>query len=336
MKKSCNVLLSVGLLWAMSLFLGGCTCGFDCSSDDDDSTDPVSMTLLFAGGPVGELQEVNLEVDRIDFMDGNTVIASIDTFSIADPQISDGAELLVDLLQILPSTGLIVENNLSFSPDFLSINIYLTGTSSTVIDEDGASFDIVLTDNVIQLNARSFSSGNQEFVIDFRLARSLQFNEATGNYRIEQDEVLLVNTATTGTITGLVDPDLFDTTDACDEKSIREEGNRLYLYEGDLAADQLGELQSDGADNAPYAVTVPVLNTNGEYEYAFGFIPVDNAYTLAFACDAQEDDPETIDNILIPQPVDQRVVITEENTDFNNNGETLTCDFEIDELCIDP
>ena len=336
MKKNCNVLLSACLLWVMSVSLGGCTCGFDCSSDDDASTDPVSMTLLFAGGPVGELREVFIEVDRIDFMDGNTVMASIEEFNITDPEIDDGDLLSLDLLTLNTADGLVIDSDLSFTPDFLTIAIHLTGNNATVLDEDGMSSDIVITDNVIQLDGRTFNSGSQRFVIDFRLARSLLRNASNNQYRIDENEVLLINTATTGTISGNVDPDLFDDP-ACDDKSDPLEGNRLYLYEGVLAADQLEELQSEGSTTgSPYAVTVPVQNSSGAYEYAFGFVPVDGAYTLAFACDAAEDDPESIDDINVPEPETQLVVITEDNTDFDNNGETLTCDFEPDETCITP
>jgi len=84
MKKSCNVLLALCLLLTSLLLGSGCTCGFDCSSDDDDSVQPVSITLRFAAGQVGEFKEVMIVVDRIEFLSDNTVVAEVDRFTIAD------------------------------------------------------------------------------------------------------------------------------------------------------------------------------------------------------------------------------------------------------------
>ena len=56
--------------------------------------------------------------------------------------------------------------------------------------------------------------------------------------------------------------------------------------------------------------------------YMFAYLPA-GAYTLAFSCDATDDDPDFDDNILIPSPEDQLVEVS------TSAGEQWTCDFGV-------
>lgn len=328
MKKLWNAAATLALLLATGPWLGGCTCGFDCSSDDDDEAAPVLLTLRFGAGQIEPIKEVVLSIDRIELRGSAGTLLTVDNFTIPSLQANGDGVFAVDLLTLDAASGVAVFTDQAFAPGFVtSIDIYLDSTApddSYVLDENDQRLPLAVTDNRLRISGREFLAGERDFAIDFHLASALRRN-ASNSYRLEADQFRLVNADLSGTITGTVDPDLFETTADCEEKSEPTEGNRVYLYEGTLTADALGELQS-GGDNTPYSVAVP-MGSGDNWRYTFGFIPTGD-YTLAFACDAQDDDAQDVDNIVIPQPGDQVVSRT-----LDNSGDTVFCDFEPDTVC---
>lgn len=56
----------------------------------------------------------------------------------------------------------------------------------------------------------------------------------------------------------------------------------------------------------------------------FSYLPAGD-YTLAFSCDAADDDPDFDDDIIIPSPEDQLIEVSPAA------GERWACDFDIPE-----
>ena len=69
---------------------------------------------------------------------------------------------------------------------------------------------------------------------------------------------------------------------------------------------------------APY--TSQTVNSDGSYD--IGYLPA-GAYTLAFSCEAENDDPEIYDGIVIPSPSTERIEIT------LSEGESKSCNLPI-------
>ena len=61
--------------------------------------------------------------------------------------------------------------------------------------------------------------------------------------------------------------------------------------------------------------------------YLFSYLPAGD-YTLAFSCDAIEDDPDFNDGIVVPSPEDVFIEVS------TSPGEDWACDFGLpDDLC---
>ncbi len=136
-------------------------------------------------------------------------------------------------------------------------------------------------------------------------------------------------------MSGLVDSNLFDTVAPCNEKTDPLAGNRIYLYKGfDTATDSLADVFTTASTVAPpskaiapFAVGTLLENQlTGNWEYAFGYLPAGD-YTLAFACDAEDDDAVEYNGLLIPLPEGQRykITLTESKKSVCNLAEGASC-----------
>ena len=83
-------------LFLAALVLNGCSCGFDCSSDDDE-TGPSLLTLGFSDALPEDLKEVVLEVDSIVLERFSEDDVPINSFSI-EGQDPNQPNFQIDLL----------------------------------------------------------------------------------------------------------------------------------------------------------------------------------------------------------------------------------------------
>lgn len=150
-------------------------------------------------------------------------------------------------------------------------------------------------------------SNDQTYIIEFDLRQSMTYNPGSDRYILKPRGVRIVEANASSTITGTVDLAYYNALEPCASKTDSEAGNVLYLYEGHdldptLLADQLDpDLGSNQISNelVPYSsITVDNL---GQYELAF--VEPGN-YSLVFSCIAEDDDPDTFDNLTIPAPDD--------------------------------
>ena len=117
----------------------------------------------------------------------------------------------------------------------------------------------------------------------------------------------MVDVETAASISGVVDSALFNGNDTspCNGKENVNVGNVIYLYQGHgLEVDNLADnFDSDVDDSAADTAIAPyaseIVAADGSYEIAY-LAP--GNYTLAFTCEAEEDDSELLDGIAIPSP----------------------------------
>lgn len=332
--QRCVYLLLAGLLSAPLLLLQGCGCGFDCNNDDDDDDGPALLTLSFSDALPEDLSEVVIELDTITLRrtGGNEVI---DTFTTDAGEVNS---LTIDLLEYRGVDRLkVLEDYEIATGNYSAIELeILDGDSNfSYVMETGSDQQLQLdtTDN-FALQGFTARSGQQEYVIEFGLARALSQPDEE-RYLLSTEGVMVLNYASAATLRGQVDPELFNSDSTCSDKEDSQVGNRLYLYQAqDLDEETLVDVFTSASDNpppgdatAPFAVTdVFGSDRSGVWEYIFGYLPAGD-YNLAFACDSAGDDPVDYDELDIPLPIEQVYPLTLQE------ASTTTCNITPEKDC---
>ncbi|MEZ5504118.1 MAG: DUF4382 domain-containing protein [Halioglobus sp.] len=315
MKISSKIGLAL-LLGPLLLPLGGCGCGFDCNNNGNDSN-PALLTLGLSDAVPEDLKQVVIRVDKITFKRTGAEDVVVDRFTIDELGLVDVDTFQVDLLKYQGVNQLRVIQNLSLDPgtySAVSITIIADGINNSYVQEDNDLLKaITVTGGVLNLPGMQLASGAQPFTIEFSLAQALQ--ATTAEYRLSATGIRVENNLTAATLSGKVDSQLFNSVTPCSEKATPTAGNRVYLYKGTgIASSRLADVYTSASVTtppanavAPFAVASLVVNPlTGNWEYASGFVPA-GTYTLAFACDTQNDDAVEYNGltITIPLPVDQ-------------------------------
>ncbi len=324
--------LTPAIAVALLLSLGGCTCGFDCSSDEDDNG-PALLSLGVSDALPEELDEVEVVIDSITLRGSGVEDVEITDFTVDALSVANAETLPVDLLEYPGSKQLLVIEDLAVAAgEYSSVEIVVDPAGSHVLESSGEQLPLTVAGSVLRLGGIRVPAGSSTFTVEFELARAL---EARGDeYRLGTEGIRIVNNAGSARLRGTVDNTLFDSVSPCDAKTDPLAGNRVYLYRGsDLADEDLADVFRTGGGApegaiAPYAVAavLPPAGLDQEWRYEFGFLPPDD-YTLAFACDTTEDDPLDWDDLQIPLPASQLYRIN------LASGETADCDLSDDATC---
>jgi len=335
MPSPLKYLVALPLLALLPLLHGCDTCGFNCSDDNDDN-EPASLTLSFSDAPLEDLKEVVIEVERIEFRrsEGDDLVVEMFDLSTSAGANSFQIDLLMftgrNSFEVL--TGLTVEADF-YNEIFIGINTDENANTSYVLDDEDMQRVLRVNEDSggLTLEGRQIDADNENITVEFGLARALKFNANDDSYTLDEEGIVLVDETLASSLGGTVDEDLFDAVDECSVvDGDATVGNRVYLYEGtDLDREALADVFTANADNsagriAPYAASTLRDESLG-WQFTFGFLPSGN-YTLAFSCNAEEDDARTIDDITVPLPDNQIIEVsldTQQNIicRFNFEGE---------------
>ena len=142
--------------------------------------------------------------------------------------------------------------------------------------------------------------GIADFTVDFDLRKSVHDPVGRPDFTL-RPTLRLVNNLEVGSISGTVDSALV--TDAsCTNGPNHDMGNAVYLYAGSGAV-----VDDEGSAAPPLASALVTLDTDsGEYRYTIGFV-AEGPYTVAFSCQAADDDPTTDDAIAFVGAADVSV-----------------------------
>jgi hypothetical protein len=325
------------LLLALLTTLGGCGCGFDCNSDDDKG--PASLTLGFSDESLDALKQVVIEVDSISFRRSGVADVVVDSFTIDALGLEDAASFQINLLDYIGRNRLLVIEDLELeAATYSSVLVTLLDGDvnlSYVQESDDDLQPLNQQGTGLSLPGFTLSSGAEDYTIEFSLAQSLRYQTASEDYLLTTEGIRVEDTDAAASLSGRIDTSLFDTVSPCDAKADPLAGNRVYLY-GDIGLSdaQLVDVYTDGSSNtppgiaqAPFAVaTLFEEAATATWQYVFGYLPA-GAYTLAFSCDAAEDDPVDFDGISVPLPADQTYEIELEA------GESAICDLAASASC---
>lgn len=330
MRQYLMTLAAAALLLSGTLFLGGCSCGFDCNNDDSRGT--TVLTLGFSDALPEDLKQVVIEVDSISFRRIGAEDVVVDSFTIPSLGLASVDTFQVDLLQYRGRNQLEVISDLELeSRTYSEIRISVLGgdvNRSYVQLEDDTLVPLSASGGVLVVPGATFARSDQAYTVEFSLAQSLRAEASASRYLMSATGIRLENNATASSLSGRVDSSLFDSVAPCSEKDVPTQGNRLYLYQGSPAAgSRLGDVFTSNSSTPipadvrqPFAVASLVLNSlTANWEYVFGFLPAGD-YTLAFACNTAADDSVNYNDLVVPQPSDQVYPITLEE------GATLVCD----------
>jgi hypothetical protein len=132
------------------------------------------------------------------------------------------------------------------------------------------------------------AGGSADFTIDFDLRKSVNKSQGQGNcqdvYKLKP-ALRIVDNTSVGSIAGTVSQNLINDL-SCTT------GNAVYVFQGaNVPPDDV-----DGVPPDPVTSAIVKLNDSGEYSYRAAFLNSGD-YTIAFTCQAEDDDPEAGDNL---------------------------------------
>ncbi|MDX1734712.1 MAG: DUF4382 domain-containing protein [Halioglobus sp.] len=328
---------AAALLYASLAALGGCTCGFDCSSDDEESGSRAVLDLRLSDASPEDLKEVVIDIESITLQRGGGDDVEIERFSVPRLGISNEDNVPVDLLQFRGENSVLLVDDLEIdADDYNDIVIAIRvddPNNSYVLEDDDTLRELTVSGGRLVLPGVRLTEGDENLTIEFDLALSLRYEAASERYRLTSDGVRVVDNTRGATLAGSIDTELFDR-GVCDDKIDPEQGNRVYLYEGHgLDAGGLADVhRSDSARNIPADAVAPIAvasvfsGNSDTWRYEFGALAPGN-YTVAFSCDTEDDDARDYDGITVPLPAEQ---LYEVRLDSNS---AVFCDIEDDSNC---
>jgi len=275
---------------------------------------PVSIAVSDAA--VGDLDAVVITIDRITLnRPGEDVV--IDSFP-DDAGGEDTDTITVDLLKLQGTDYKIIVEEIDLNVgkyQNVRLSIIDDDIDLSYVDETGGGRKpIKVPSGELKLGGFQVNAGGPHvFVLEFPLTQAMTYNPGPDRYILKPRGVRIVDLERAALIEGIVDSSLFDGEEACALKPDATLGNVVYLYKGhDLDRVALGDVFDPDLDPvAANTLIEPYTSENvaEDGSYLIAYLPADD-YTLAFSCDAEDDDPDVNDGIVIPLPMDQWVEIS--------------------------
>lgn len=196
----------------------------------------------------------------------------------------------------------------------LHVNASQDGVNDSFIQlNDGSEHELYIpsgSQSGLKINSgfELIESQDLHLMIDFDLRKSVVLSN--NEYKL-RPTLRMVNMQDVEHISGSIDAALL-TAGHCSDLN-PETGNAVYLFEGhDIAADDI-----DNNNSGPVTSAAVNLNAeNGLYEYTLAFMPP-GEYTLAFTCQADDDNPEDNDTIVFSYSENITVETAEDSPAIN-------------------
>ncbi|MER0335095.1 DUF4382 domain-containing protein [Vibrio vulnificus] len=287
---------------AAALLLAG------CGGSDGGKTANVSFYVSDA--PVDSAQSVSVGFTQVELVDneGNSVFLDVVPSTGVDYQ-------KIDLLDYQGTDSVLM---VSTQPvpvgSYKELILHVTNENGVnyVIDDNGQQ-PLKQPSNKLKLGSFDVTSeAVQLYTIEFDLRQSLVMRGNLGSnngYILKPHGVSIVSNASAVSISGNVDDNLLTGDESCTADSQAF----IYLYEGeghdsanliDLVDEDDPEFDSQNPvpENAVKPIASAGLDENNNY--AFGFLN-SGTYTVAFSCNAGDDNPIQYDGTAIPLPTGQ-------------------------------
>ncbi|ROV61835.1 DUF4382 domain-containing protein [Vibrio ponticus] len=312
-KRLMILTVSLATLWG---------CGSD--SDSGSSTKTTPVTLAVSDAPIDDVSEVVVVYSKVAFLpigggapiifdvfkqdeNGNPVDEVGDplppgaspiplSVNLFDFQGSESKELIENQIIPVGDYKLCVFANDGNHPEYSSyvVNSNTSTKQSLTVKGDGncpqgvgemENAGVLFFNDTFSVNEQ-----NNDFVLEFDLRRGLKEDTSVGtDYTIQRTSVSLINTVTTGNITGEV---MLPVYGACevDSPSANGHAHAVYLYSGVVEQANMGTFAGTGV--MPIAAANVVSEDEGAtYRYEFGFVEP-GTYSVGYTCTANDDSEE--------------------------------------------
>ena len=148
------------------------------------------------------------------------------------------------------------------------------------------------------------SSGVVDYTVDFNLRQAITCPPGHAPACMLKPALRLVDNTSVGNIQGVVSNTLVP--DGC--------APGVYLYHGDVTApEDMNSSAPAGDANQPLGSKVPVATSQPPYYYQFTFLEP-GTYTLAFTCEAAQDNPDQADSAVKFTPVKSGIMVSANQT----------------------
>jgi hypothetical protein len=335
--RNYNYLLGSFLLLVLAACGGG---GSGGGSDGGGATAPGTVSFGLSDAPIDDLSKVVITIDGIELKPKNGDDCDDDLESDDCAYIDHFTEngeltgtIQVDLMTLQGSDNQIIVEEIELDAgEYSQLRL-------SVIDEDiNYSYVEETTGDIKELKVPSDglklggftveSAGVQVFVLEFDLRKAMTANGKPGEYFryiLKPKGVRVVEVETAASISGTVDTSLFDSNVPCDSKVEPTAGNIIYIYKGQgLVKENLADNFDSTDQSAPIDAIAPYTSQSAadDGSYGIAYLPAGD-YTLAFSCEAEDDNPGLYDGIVIPSPEAEIVELT------LSEGESKTCNLPV-------
>lgn len=304
-------------------------CGGGSSGSSASTSTTGSLSLAATDAPIDGVSQVQITFDAIGIKPHSGPMQKI---------VLDKPDVISDLTKLTSGNASppILNGRTVPAGKYDYIRLYIVpGSPNSFVDETNGAQDNLLipgqqgqsnADRFVQLNSGFTvpAGGVADFTIDFQLRKALVKAPGQGGDYFLRPALRLIDNVSAGTIKGTVADTLVKDSSCTNNLAANGgvgKGNAVYLYTGTPAT--LGDIDVNNQGQPVDPATSPVvtgdvkLNINtGTYQYTIGFVQA-GTYTVAFTCQALDDQPQAADNIKLIQP---QVVTVQAN-------KTATVDF---------
>jgi len=273
-----------------------------CGSNSNSS----NLNIYIADAPIDQASSINITLTELDVTgDSGTYY-----FPFPGPISFNFYSLQGGLSAFLTSqplpTGHYTSITLYFQadPGTFDSNISLIGNGNLypLVIPAGAPTKFTLPVNFI-----IFNNISANYTIDLNLRSSVFLDPSNPNQYILQPSLRVIANADSGSITGTVANTLV--TSGCSPS--------IYVYSGNVTPTDVNIYAPVGSVQPISSALVGVNSTTAIYNFTVGWLPA-GTYTLAFTCEAGQDNPTMTDNILFT-PVITATVNAGQTTFVNIN-----------------
>jgi uncharacterized protein DUF4382 len=287
---------------AVAIVLSGCSGGGGGSSDG-------SLSVAVMDAPVDGVAHVYLQFTGFSLKpQGNGPAIDI---NLSAPVTVDLLSLTADNTKTLLASHSVPAGAYNWLD--LHVNATLDGTlDSYVVLQTGGTVELEVPSGELRLVSGLTITADQEtsFLIDWDLHQGLT-NPVGQAGMFLRPALRVIDMTQYGTLKGTVATTQVMAAGCTGDVNL-DTGNAVYIYSGlNVTPDDI-----DGTAPDPVATAAVKLSSTGTYSYKTILSPGD--YTVAFTCQAKNDDPTTNDQIAFVHPTNVSIV----------NGQTVSADFQ--------
>ena len=268
-----------------------------------NSSDMGQMKLAVADAPVDGAQAVVVKFTGIELTanSGSPVDITFDSPKSIDLLNQSGTASAVLFDQPIPA-GSYGQIRLMVVADGDPSNSYITlsdGTMQGLKVPSGSETGLKLVSGFVVP-----SSGVADYTVDFDLRQAITCPAGQSPACILKPAQRLVDNTTVGNIQGTVSNALVP--DGCTPG--------VYLYNGTVTApEDMNSAAPAGDANQPLASKAPTAGSQPPYYYQFTFLPP-GTYTVAFTCQASQDNSDQADSMVTFGPIKTAIAVTANQT----------------------